>query len=128
MPDAAAMRATVERYVERHTAGDIDGIVGCFAADARVEDPVGSEPHVGADALRAFFSGTHAMADRLELKLTGPIRAVAGEAAFPMQAISTIGDMTIVIDIIDVMTFDDDARITAMRAYWAMEDAHGLDA
>lgn len=127
MPDAAVMRATIERYVERHTAGDIDGILSCFAPDASAEDPIGTPAHVGTDALRAFFEGTHSLADRLELKITGLIR-VAGEhtAAFPMQAISTIGDMTLVVEIIDVMTFDDEGRITDMKAYWAMEDARSL--
>ncbi len=125
MPDAATLRATVERYVERHTAGDIDGILSCFAPTATAEDPLGTPPHVGTDGLRTFFEGTHSLADRLELKITGLIR-VAGPnaAAFPMQAISTIGDVTLVVEIIDVMTFDDDGLITDMKAYWAMEDAH----
>ena len=125
MPEAAVIRATVERYVDRHTAGDIDGIMSCFAPDARAEDPGGSEPHVGTEALRAFFEGSHALADKLEIQLTGMIR-VAGThaAAFPMKAISQIGDMTLVVEIIDVMTFDDDGRIKTMLAYWAMEDAH----
>jgi steroid delta-isomerase len=126
MPEAAAIRAIVERYAERHTAGDIDGILACFAPDASAEDPIGSAPHVGTDALRAFFEGTHALADRLELKITGPIRVAGDVAAFPMQAISTIGDTTLVVDIIDVMAFDGDGRITDMKAYWAMEDAHAL--
>jgi steroid delta-isomerase len=126
MPDAAVMRATVERYVERHTAGDIDGIVACFTPDASAEDPIGSPPHVGTEALRGFFEGTHAMADRLELKITGLIRVAGDFAAFPMQAISTIGDMTLVVEIIDVMTFAEDGRISDMKAYWAMEDAYPL--
>ena len=126
MPDAAVMRATVERYVERHTAGDIDGIVACFSADASAEDPIGSPAHVGTDALRAFFEGTHSLADKLVLEITGPIRTAGDFAAFPMQAISTIGDMTLVVDIIDVMTFDEQGLITDMKAYWAMEDAHTL--
>jgi steroid delta-isomerase len=126
MPDAAVMRATVERYVERHTAGDIDGILGCFTADASAEDPIGSAPHVGTDALRAFFEGTHSLADKLELKITGLIRIAGDFAAFPMQAISTIGDMTLVVEIIDVMTFDEQGLISDMKAYWAMEDAHPL--
>ena len=84
MPDAATIRATVERYAERHTAGDIDGILSCFASDARAEDPVGSEPHVGTDALRAFFEGTHSMADSLEIVITGMIRVVT----FPPRSIA----------------------------------------
>src|ERR1700753_1106490 len=107
MPDPATIRATGERYGDRHTAGDIDGILSCFAPDARAEDPIGTEPHIGTEALRAFFEGSHALADRLELVITGLIR-VAGThaAAFPMQAISHIGEMTLVVEIIDVMPFD----------------------
>ena len=38
-----------------------------------------------------------------------------------MQAISHIGDDTVVVDIIDVMELDDDARIVDMKAYWGFE-------
>lgn len=124
MPSPEQRRATITRYVESHTAGDIDGIVGCFTPDATVIDPVGSDPHRGTDEVRAFFEGSHALADRIELRITGPIRCAGeDEAAFPMQAISQMGDLTVVVDIIDVMRFDADGRILEMRAYWSMEDA-----
>jgi len=123
MADAATKRAAVERYVSAHTAGDIDGILSIFATDARIEDPVGSDPHVGIDALRAFFTGSHEMAETFELVLTGPVRAVSDQAAFPMQVRTKVGDMSIEIDIIDVFTFDDTGRVVDMKAYWSMEDA-----
>ena len=126
MTTPAEVRATIDRYVERHSAGDIDGILACFAPDARAEDPVGTAAHVGTDALRAFFEGTHALCDRLELELTGPVRVALPHAAFPMRAISHIGGDALVVDIIDVMTFDDDARVTEMKAYWSFEDTHPL--
>jgi steroid delta-isomerase len=119
-------RATLDRYVDRHTAGDIDGILTCFAADATAEDPVGTDAHVGTDALRAFFEGTHALCDRLELELTGPVRVALPWAAVPMRAISHIGADALVVDIIDVMTFDDDGLITEMKAYWSFDDTHPL--
>ena len=72
----------------------------------------------GREAIGAFFDEMTSLADATELRLTGPIRAVAGECAFPMQARPTMGGTTMVIDIIDVMTFDDDGRITTMRAFW----------
>ena len=123
MADAAAIRATIERYAERHTAGDIDGIVACFAADAHIEDPVGSSAHIGTEAIRAFFTSTHELCDRLELTLTGPVRVAGHSAAFPMMARSHIATMVMEIDIIDVMTFDDDAKVSEMYAYWNMDDA-----
>ena len=69
------------------------------------------------------------MADSIELRRTGPVRVAAGEAAFPFQARPTIGGTTFRLDIIDVMTFDDDGRIATMRAFWdpaEMSPARGL--
>lgn len=123
IPSAEAIRTTVQTYVERHTAGDIDGIVGCFRADARVEDPVGTDAYVGEGAVRAFFVATHDMCDRLELELTGPIRVAGHRAAFPMVARSHVGTSVLELDIIDVMVFDEDAKVAEMYAYWNIDDA-----
>ena len=121
--DAAHMKSAVEAYVTRHSAGDVDGIVELFAADAKAWDPVDSDPHVGADGIRAFFAGTHEMVDRMTLTLTGPVRCAGSFAAFPMMVTTKMGDMTLELDIIDVMTFDDDGKISEMKAYWNMADA-----
>lgn len=117
------MKGAVEAYLARHTAGDVDGIVALFADDARVWDPVDSEPHVGAEAVRAFFAGTHEMVESITLVATGPVRCAGDFAAFPMTAHSVVGDFSIELDIIDVMTFDEDGKISEMKAYWSMADA-----
>ena len=46
------------------------------------------------------------------------MRVAGDEAAFPMQARPRMGGEEFVVDIIDVMRFDDEARITSMRAFW----------
>jgi steroid delta-isomerase len=120
---AQQMKDAVEAYLARHTAGDVDGIVALFADDAKAWDPVDAAPHVGAEGVRAFFQGTHDMVDSLTLTLTGPIRCAGTFAAFPMTARSVVGDLILEIDIIDVMTFDADGKISEMRAFWNMDDA-----
>jgi hypothetical protein len=40
-----------------------------------------------------------------------------------MTARSVIGGSALEIDIIDVMTFDEDGKISEMKAYWNMGDA-----
>lgn len=42
---------------------------------------------------------------------------LGNEAAHTMQARPKLGDDVFSVDIISVMTFDDDARITTMRAF-----------
>lgn len=110
------IRETCETYVSLVGSDDVDAMAALFAEDARVEDPVGSDPHVGLDAIRAFYATLPAMG--VSAVLTGPVRAVAdaATAAFPFEVHT--GDM--VMQVIDVMTFDADGRIATMTAYWKM--------
>ncbi|MCC5952191.1 MAG: nuclear transport factor 2 family protein [Acidimicrobiia bacterium] len=99
-------------------ADDREGWLGLFAVDAVVEDPVGSPPHQGTEAIGAFWDASQAMADSIRLVRTGPVRVAGQEAAFPMQARPLIGGTEFVVDIIDVMAFDTAGRITSLRAFW----------
>ena len=116
--DAATIRATVDAYRGAFTNRDRDAYLELFADGAWIEDPVGTPRFEGKEALSGFFDQSSAMADSIELRKTGPVRVAAGECAFPMQARANVGGSIFVVDIIDVMTFDDDGRITTMRAFW----------
>jgi steroid Delta-isomerase len=116
--DAATIRATVEGYCAAFTNRDRAAYLDLFADGAWIEDPLGTPRTEGKEALGGFFDNTMNMAEGMELRLTGPIRVAAGEAAFPMQARPSIGGMQLMVDIIDVMTFDDAGKITTMRAFW----------
>lgn len=120
------MKQAVAEYLARHSAGDVDGVVALFSDEAQVWDPVDSDPHVGGAAVRAFFEGTHGMVDRLTLTLSGPVRVAGRFAAFPMTVLSEMGDFRMELDVIDVMTFDDDGLIVEMKAYWSMADGRQL--
>lgn len=127
MATAEDIRATVARYTEAMSAADKEAWVGLFNPDATLEDPVGTEPHRGTEAIAAFFDLAQSLADSITLERTGPTRVAGREAAFPMRAISDLGGARMVIDIIDVMSFDDDARITSMRAFWDPAEMRALD-
>jgi hypothetical protein len=53
--DREQLPAAVERSPQTFTVHDRDGWVGVFTADARVEDPVGSQPHVGYEQIYRFY-------------------------------------------------------------------------
>jgi steroid delta-isomerase len=116
--DAATIRATVDAYCAALTNGDRDAYVGSFTEDAWIEDPVGTPKHEGREAIGAFFDQATALADSIELRLSGPVRVAGGECAFPMQIRPSVGGTTMCMPCIDVMTFDDDGKITTMRAFW----------
>lgn len=115
--DAESIRAAIDRYTSTF-GGDREVFLDNFAPDAWIEDPVGSPRLEGRDAIGGFYDQTTGMAEAIELRRTGPVCVAAGEAAFPMQARPTLGGTTFCVPIIDVMTFDDDGRITTMRAFW----------
>lgn len=110
--DSAHMRATVQKYIEAVSTDNIDLIREIYADNATVEDPVGSAPHEGIEAIEAFYKRIHGIGVKLEL--TGSVRCAGNAAAFPFTA--KMGDK--LIEIIDVFEFNDDGKVTSMKAYW----------
>lgn len=108
----------IENYMATLTANDREGWLDNFADGAWIEDPVGTERHEGRHEIGAFWDETHRVPDAIELRPLGIVNVCGQEAAFTMQARPTLGGQVFTIDIIDVMTFDDDARITTMRAFF----------
>jgi hypothetical protein len=53
--DREHLLAAVERSPQAFAVHDRDGWVGAFTVDARVEDPVGSQPHVGYGQIYRFY-------------------------------------------------------------------------
>ena len=53
--DREHLLAAVERSPQAAAAHDRDGWVGLFTADGRIEDPVGSRPHVGTEQIGSFY-------------------------------------------------------------------------
>ena len=125
--DADAVKAVATEYLARHQAKDSSGVAALFAEDAKVWDPVDAEPHVGRDAVAAFFASTHQMAEKMEFQLTGPVRVAGSHLAFPFQVDSYLPGMAIRLQIIDTMTLNEAGLITEMKAYWTFSDAVPLD-
>ena len=110
-----AITKAVNRYLETVSQGRPDDIAALYAQDATVEDPVGSELHIGRQAIRGFYTSVENVKSKTEVVT---LRALGNEAAFLWRLI--IGGMT--IDIISVMTFDDEGKIASMKAYWGPDN------
>ncbi|MFI6451712.1 nuclear transport factor 2 family protein [Streptosporangium amethystogenes] len=109
----------VVRYLDAVANGTADDIASCYAEDGTLEDPAGSEPRRGRAAIREFYSALEGARRDTEL-LT--VRVAGNSAAFYFRVRTERGDRTFEIEPIDVMTFDEEQRITGMRAYWSGDD------
>jgi steroid Delta-isomerase len=117
------MTATVQRYLELIGAGSADDIVALFADDATVEDPVGSEPRVGRQAIHAFFSTLKDLQREAELI---SLRVCGHEAAFQFAITFSAGDGQMRLEPIDTVVFDSDGKITSLRSYFSPSDVKQL--
>ena len=114
--DANDKIKVVEGYIEAFDTCDMDIIRKMYAADARVEDPVGTPVHDGIDAICAFYEG--ALKSGATLALTGTPRCAGNAVAFPFQARMP----GMVVDIIDVFEFNEAGEVADMKAYWGPEN------
>jgi steroid delta-isomerase len=122
MPTPEQVKAAAEAYITASNANDKQAVLAQFAPDAVWFDPVGQPPHVGADGIGAFFDQTRTLADRIEMKLLDVI--VCGtEAALVLEIHATIGESVMIMDCVETVEFDDEAKIAGMKAYWDMSRA-----
>jgi steroid delta-isomerase len=113
------IREVIEQYVARVATGTTDQVLELYAEGATVEDPVGTEVRTTREALRDFYAGLEGLEQAGEVL---SVRIADGEAAFLFELRTRAGEQTYTLAPIDVMTFDDDGRITSMRAYWSDSD------
>jgi steroid delta-isomerase len=117
------MVATVESYVRAFDEHDADAICALYADDATVEDPVGTPPHVGAEAIRRFYTGLmEAGGARLELQR--PVRTSETTAAFAFSSFLTRNGVPMRIDVIDIFVFDARGKVRSMQAHWGPGNRH----
>jgi steroid delta-isomerase len=113
------IRDVIEQYVARVARGTTDEIMDLYAEGATVEDPVGTEVRSTREAIREFYSGLEALEQAGEVL---SVRIAGSEAAFLFELRTKAGEQTYTLAPIDVMTFDEDGKITSMKAYWSDAD------
>jgi len=123
MPSQEAVTQTVNRYLEFLAKGTADDIATLYAADATIEDPVGSDLRRGHDAIREFYAAFQDAQKETEL---AELRVAGSEATFLWRLTLDAGDSRTRISPISLMTFDEDAKITSMRAFWSPSDIQAV--
>ena len=104
--------AAVNKYMDAFSGADMNLIREIYADDAVVEDPVGSEPYVGIEAIVGFYEV--AFATGAKIALSGDVRCADNAAAFPFKVLMEGVD----ISPIDVFEFNAEGKVQSMKAYW----------
>jgi len=120
MPSQEAITHTVNRYLELLATGKADDVLTLYAADATIEDPIGSDVRRGHDAIHEFYAGFQDAKKDTEL---AELRIAGSEAAFLWHLTLDAGGSRTRISPMSMMAFDEDAKITSMRAFWSPSDA-----
>jgi steroid delta-isomerase len=108
----------IETYCKAESAKDRDTWLSLFTPDATHEDPVGAPVNRGIEAIGAFFDASAGQMD-LDLHMTAPPVVVANEAlAFLAVYVGHGAERQLLSPIVDHLVFDDDGRITALRAFF----------
>lgn len=115
MPSVDEMRSTVEQYLALVGSGTAEQITSLYADDATLEDPVGTDPHTGKDAILAFYKVIEPIERSTELL---SFRAAGDTAIFEFRIVTVFGDITVEISPMDIMVFNADGEVASMRAVW----------
>lgn len=120
--DDSALLAAVERSPTAAGAHDRTGWVGLFTDDARIEDPVGSRPHVGRTQIGRFYD-----------TFIGPRQITFHRDLDIVTGTSVIRDLTLEVQMgehvrmmipaflrYDLRESESDWQIERLRAYWEL--------
>jgi steroid delta-isomerase len=125
MPSVEQMRATVETYLDLVANGTAEQLAELYADEATVEDPVGTDPHVGRDGVLQFYKVIEPFKRSTELV---SFKAAGNVAVFEFHIVTYFDKVTIELNPLDIMEFGDDGLVTRMRALWGPEDMVRRDA
>ena len=119
MPTPDELRSVVDKYIDLVANGTAEQITELYAEGATVEDPVGTDPHVGLEGVRNFYKVIEPFKRTPELR---GVKAAGNVAVFEFHIVTHFDAMTIELSPVDIMEFDEHGKVARMRALWGPED------
>jgi steroid delta-isomerase len=126
MPVESVRKDLALEYCRLVNAGELDGVLRLFAADARLVDPLGSEPVTGREAVGA----------RLAPALAGGLREEPGRAYAAHDGCSVVLPATVTVgapglppqrrvrtQVMGILDVGEDGLIQELRVMWGRTDS-----
>jgi hypothetical protein len=120
--DRARLMAAVERSPQAAAAHDRAGWVGLFTAEGRIEDPVGSRPHLGTERIGRFYDTFIGPRD---IKFHRDLDIVLGTVVLRDLELEVAMGPSVTMHIPAFLRYDlreanGEWRIAVLRAYWEL--------
>jgi hypothetical protein len=120
--DREHLLAAVERSPQAAAAHDRAGWVALFTGDARIEDPVGSWPHVGREQIGRFYD---TFIDPRDIKFHRDLDIVVGTVVLRDLELEVAMGSAVTMYIPAFLRYDlreanGEWRIGGLRAYWEL--------
>jgi len=122
MATSEQVRAAVDGYVQSFVSADRDRFLSVLAPDVVQEDPAGSSPNQGVDALARFWEGLWSNLDSIEFE-SREVYVVNDEAALVFTIVQhpkAGGQVT--IDGVDTFHVDEQGRIAHIRGFGSVRE------
>lgn len=121
-----SLSEVAQAYAAAFSAADRGAWLALFDDDAIQEDPVGSEPNRGREAIGAFFDRSQAMAESIEFAVTRVIDCGREGLLLADVTARFAGGGGMVLPIIDHMVLTDDGKIASLRAFFDPRQGRSL--
>jgi steroid delta-isomerase len=114
------LKDAVDRHLSAARRNDPAGMLAVFADDAELEDPIGTEPRRGREALEAFFAVPR---DVTMLRRIGPLTAFGNHVGVqfrvrlgPDRQVGVSDGKPFELSTTEIFTFDDEGKVVRMVA------------
>jgi steroid Delta-isomerase len=117
MVKRAMIQKAIEEYCRAESSKDKTAWLALFSEVVRHEDPVGTHVNIGMEKLAAFWDTFQSL--DVELSLTEPLIICGNEAIAHVSArLGPPGNRREMPRIIDHFVFDENGKITSVRAFF----------
>jgi len=123
MLEQTEIKQAMQQYIDHFNANDLESLLGLFAETASLEEPVGSIPIEGEEAIRQSYS--RVVNGDTKIKLLTPIRGSHSHSgAMAIEIETNVKGQQALIQAIEIMSFDEFGKIMNLQVYWGKEDIH----
>ncbi|OAB41055.1 nuclear transport factor 2 family protein [Paenibacillus antarcticus] len=121
MLEQPEIKQAMQQYIDHFNANDLESLLGLFSETASLEDPVGSIPIEGTEPIRQFYSKV--VNGDTKIKLMTPIcGSHSHSGAMAIEIETNAKGEKVVIQAIEIMSFDEFGKIMNLQVYWGKED------